>query len=581
MGHYFAARRRAMEEPDPGPPPLYLPRGTVRLLLLAGSIAVAMLLYQRGQLTAIDRNPGSLTLLLVGGFLLGVAMNGVMTWWKERGHRPPRFVEDLRAVVSLAAGGLLAVLVLNRVLSVLFHGQYRQPTGHRVHLGHLRTGTSPLRGRRLLLRLAILRRRVQSRPCGCGRSPEKSRIVGTAHSQGCDRTDTFLSLPGECARPANPVARETGRLRDDAALVAITSNGPGSRSSRRNELIGIARCGRSTAYRTPGMRRHSSAADDGTGGVGRSERSIMKLGNSKAAGRWDPAGGRTRSARAQRRRRPGCESLESRRLLTTITEYPLPSGIPSDPEGIVTGPDGNVWFTEPGVAKIGKINPATHAVTEISLPFGMTANSITASPDGDLWFTDTAGDAIGRLNPATGVVTPFLIPSPGAAPAGITSGPGGDLWFAESGTGRIGKLDPATGSITEFPISSPDSSTPEPESIAADSYGDVWFTDVGTGMIGEFNAATGAVEIPLTGTNNALSQGIVSGPNGSMWFTVTIGPTGNEIGMIDPITQAISLFPITSHAYPNDITLGPDGNLWFTESSDPVRLPVGSAARHD
>src|SRR6516165_11514170 len=33
MGHYFAARRRAAAEPEPGPPPLFLPRGSVRLLL--------------------------------------------------------------------------------------------------------------------------------------------------------------------------------------------------------------------------------------------------------------------------------------------------------------------------------------------------------------------------------------------------------------------------------------------------------------------------------------------------------------------------------------------------------------------
>ena len=27
------------------------------------------------------------------------------------------------------------------------------------------------------------------------------------------------------------------------------------------------------------------------------------------------------------------------------------------PEGIVAGPDGNRWFTEPGVNKIGRITP--------------------------------------------------------------------------------------------------------------------------------------------------------------------------------------------------------------------------------
>jgi hypothetical protein len=138
MGHYFAARRRVLDEQDPGPPPLFLPRGSVRLLLLAGSIAVAVLLFRRGQLTSLDQNPGVVALLLVGGFLLGVAMNIVMTWWRERGHRPPRFVEDLRAVVSLAAGGLLAFLVLNHVLLVLPPASIDNQLSTWIHLGHLR-----------------------------------------------------------------------------------------------------------------------------------------------------------------------------------------------------------------------------------------------------------------------------------------------------------------------------------------------------------------------------------------------------------------------------------------------------------
>src|SRR5262249_58360615 len=67
MGHYFAARHRASEAPEPGPPPLFLPRGSVRFLLIAGSIAVAALLFRRGQLTSLEENPGVVTLLLVGG----------------------------------------------------------------------------------------------------------------------------------------------------------------------------------------------------------------------------------------------------------------------------------------------------------------------------------------------------------------------------------------------------------------------------------------------------------------------------------------------------------------------------------
>ncbi len=293
----------------------------------------------------------------------------------------------------------------------------------------------------------------------------------------------------------------------------------------------------------------------------------MWRGNRKAAsGRWDGARDRTKLASGRRRRRPGCESLESRHLLATIAEYSLPSGVLSRPTVIVDGPDGDLWFTEPGIDKIGKINPTTHAVSEITLPLGMSAYSITASIDGNLWFTPTTGGEIGRLNPATGVVTLFKVPSLGASPAGITSDTAGDLWFADSGTGRIGLLYPATGTITEFPISIGQLNlSPMPFSIAPDSLGNVWFTDPITGMIGEANAVTGAVEIPLKGTTNPTPGGITQGPDGRMWFTVNSLLTGNAIGVLDPVTLAISLFSIPSRDYTTDITAGPDGNLWFTE----------------
>jgi hypothetical protein len=135
MGHYFAARRRSGPAEDPGPPPLYLPRGSVRLFLVVGSVAVAVVLFQRGQLSALDNNPGVVTLLLIGGFLLGVALHTVGTWWKDRGHHTPRVVEDLRALISIAAAVGLAILVWNHVLVLFPTDSVDALLTSRVHLG--------------------------------------------------------------------------------------------------------------------------------------------------------------------------------------------------------------------------------------------------------------------------------------------------------------------------------------------------------------------------------------------------------------------------------------------------------------
>jgi hypothetical protein len=123
MGHYFATRKRtaAVEVlgEEPGPPPLFLPRGSIRLVLAAGSVAVAAVLYQRGVLTRIDRNPGVTTLLLVAGFLIGVFLNALIGWWRARVKRTHRAIEDMQAVAAMVAGLVLVALVWNRMFPIV------------------------------------------------------------------------------------------------------------------------------------------------------------------------------------------------------------------------------------------------------------------------------------------------------------------------------------------------------------------------------------------------------------------------------------------------------------------------------
>ncbi len=110
LGHYFAARARVGSGEEPGPAPLFLPRGSVRLLLIAGFVVTAALLYRQERLMAFKQNPAVVTLLLAFGFLLGVVLRQAAA--KLTGERRlPRWVEDARAVVSLAAAFFLGVWV--------------------------------------------------------------------------------------------------------------------------------------------------------------------------------------------------------------------------------------------------------------------------------------------------------------------------------------------------------------------------------------------------------------------------------------------------------------------------------------
>lgn len=106
---------------------------------------------------------------------------------------------------------------------------------------------------------------------------------------------------------------------------------------------------------------------------------------------------------------------------------------------VSAGPDGNLWFTNYGNAKIGKIT-TSGAITEYSLPYESQPEQITAGPDGNLWFTDGGTAKIGRIT-TSGTITEYALPS-GSRPGGITTGPEDNVWFVDIGSNKIGKITP-------------------------------------------------------------------------------------------------------------------------------------------
>jgi len=200
-------------------------------------------------------------------------------------------------------------------------------------------------------------------------------------------------------------------------------------------------------------------------------------------------------------------------LAQAFTEFPTPTQ-GSNPTGITSGPDGNLWFTEFNSFKIGRITTAG-VITEFPIP-SYSATIITTGPDGNLWFAETAANKIGRIT-TSGAVTEFPIPTATGYPQDITTGSDGALWFTEAG--KIRRITTA-GVFSEFPT-------------------------------------------PLT--NNGPT-GLTTGPDGALWFTA--GDSTTAIGTIGRITTAgaFTNFPIaTTTTDLQGITTGPDGALWFTE----------------
>ena len=128
----------------------------------------------------------------------------------------------------------------------------------------------------------------------------------------------------------------------------------------------------------------------------------------------------------------------------TVHEYAVPLGTPeiekkeedTQPEDITAGLDGNLWFTEARVRKIGKISPAGVFIAQYPLPAeGGSPTSVAPGQDGNVWFTESSA-LVGRILP-NGEVTRLLTPTAESEPFDLAPGPGGNLWVTEQRTGKL------------------------------------------------------------------------------------------------------------------------------------------------
>jgi streptogramin lyase len=247
--------------------------------------------------------------------------------------------------------------------------------------------------------------------------------------------------------------------------------------------------------------------------------------------------------------------------------------------GIASGPDGNLWFTEPGSGRVARVTPAGQ-VTQFPLPAGAVPWGIASEPDGNLWIADVGGSAIWRMT-LSGQLTRFALPKVGSEPLQITAAPDGNLWFTEHTGDRIGRITPA-GQITEFAVPTPNA---YPEGIVAGPDGNLWFTEVAKigritpgGQITEF--ALPALNSGPSGASGTYGQpaGIATGPDGNLWFTLY---DAGMIGRITPSGQVTEFAALDPGDEPADIAAGPDGDLWFTYDIGALigRItPLGAAA---
>jgi len=251
-----------------------------------------------------------------------------------------------------------------------------------------------------------------------------------------------------------------------------------------------------------------------------------------------------------------------------VTELPLP---PSDPyPGPITAEGGLLWFRENSNA-LARIAPDGH-LSEISIGTADSPNEMTLGPDGFVWYSGCT--SIDQVD-IDGNIERFALPLPSSTdpidfctvdgePVGITTGPDGNLWFAVDGLGAADKGDASRGQIGRITPSGQitlfDAGGNNPREIAAGPDGNLWFTDAQHGAIGRSTLSGEITMFPIPSGSGA--RYITAGPDGNLWFT----EVADRIGRISPEGR-IEEIPLPADSGPSGITVGPDHAIWFTEAA--------------
>lgn len=227
--------------------------------------------------------------------------------------------------------------------------------------------------------------------------------------------------------------------------------------------------------------------------------------------------------------------------------------------GLVSGPDGRIWFTEFNGAAIGATT-TTGTVSTFAVAALAQNLQIIVGPDNNLW-TGGYGGTIYKVTTA-GVLTPYAIV--GAHIGGLTTGADGNIWFTDYGNAKVGRIT-TSGTITEFGGLP---SGAQPQGIASGNDGNLWVT-YGAGVAKVSTGGSVLATYTSGITTGESTEYIVAAADGNLYMTEyadsnTIPDKVAKVAVSGAITEIGTL---GYDVYPNELAIGKDGNVYFQDYS--------------
>ena len=229
----------------------------------------------------------------------------------------------------------------------------------------------------------------------------------------------------------------------------------------------------------------------------------------------------------------------------------------------------DVWFTEPGADRIGRLvytSTTDHVWREYTVTKGCMPLDLAADEE-YIWFTAHQGNWIGRLAVASGDIVTFPVPTDGSQPAGIDIAPDGGIWFTEMAADKIGRLVITTTTdymVTEYLITGTGTSVGA-YGIAVQSDKYIWVGETRTGIVRRLKAADGTfIWTSGLGPDGYPYTLVVDPGRDYLWLTER---DDNQISQIEVgtlhIANSFNITP-TSNTRPTGLTMLGSNQLWFS-----------------
>ena len=233
----------------------------------------------------------------------------------------------------------------------------------------------------------------------------------------------------------------------------------------------------------------------------------------------------------------------------------------SAPHGVVVGPDGAAWVTDSGLNAIVRVDPATRAVRTFPLPEGrghVNLNTATFDRRGQLWFTGQGG-VYGRLDPRSGTIDVWDAPR-GAGPYGIATTPDGAVFYASLAGSHIARIDVATGKAT---VIEPPTRGQGARRVWSDSRGRIWVSEWSSGQVSVHDPSTGSWRSWKLPGEKPRAYSIYVDEKDQVWLTDF---AANAIVRFDPVSERFTSFPSDRPSANVRQMLGKKGEVWGAES---------------